>query len=321
MNLICRAIKKYHKNPRMFFFALANKILVFFSNRIHNDETYLKFYYRLRTGKKLNLSNPKTFNEKTQWIKLYDRKPVYTSMVDKYDVLEFVRQKIGEQYIIPLLGVWHGFDEIDFDKLPNQFVLKCTHDSGGVVICRDKEKLDFIGKVGSKIADITAAREKINNSLKRNYFIKGREWSYKHVPKRIIAQKYIKDEAGGLLQDYKIFTFNGKPKYVQVHFSKSSEALMANFYSTDWVYQDFYIEEISDKSHHIEKPKRLDEMLRLAEILAEGTYFLRVDFFYVNDCIYFGELTFYNWGGYGKFNPKRYDELFGGCITLPYEVR
>jgi len=318
MNRKFQKILKYLKQPSAFFSTLRNKFLFnYFPKMISNDYLYLKFYYRLRTGKKLNLKKPKTFNEKTQWLKLYDRKPEYTEMAGKYSALKYVMQRIGSEYIIPLLGVWDSFSEIDFDKLPNQFVLKCTHDSGGVVICRDKENFDFIDKVGTALGGMEAIRDKLSRSLKRDYFIKGREWAYKDITPKIIAQQFIKAESNDLLMDYKIFTFNGKPRLIQAHIDRSSNHLKANFYSPDWVFQDFYIEEINDKAYHIEKPKHIDKMLELAEILAEKMYFLRVDFFYVNDKIYFSEFAFYNWGGFGKIVPESYDELLGTYITLP----
>ena len=161
-----------------------------------SDEAYLKFMYKLKMKRKLNLSDPQTFNEKLQWLKIYDRKPEYTTMVDKYEAKKYVADIIGEEYIIPTLGVWDRFEDIDFDELPDQFVLKCTHDSGGLVICRDKSKLD-----------LKAAKKKINKSLKRNYYWIGREWPYKNVRPRIIAEKFMTDPTSDDLQDYKFFFF------------------------------------------------------------------------------------------------------------------
>ena len=282
------------------------------------DRSYLEYLYKHKFKKNLDLANPKTFNEKTQWLKLYDQKPVYTQMADKYSVMDYVRKKIGEEYIIPILGVWNNFDEINFNDLPNQFVLKCTHDSGGVVICIDKEKHIFRNKAGFTLS-MRGVKRYFAKLMKINYFYKLREWVYKNIKPRIIAQMYIGSSSGEPLNDYKIFTFNGRPKYIQAHFDKSSNQLKANFYSTDWVFQDFFIQEINDKNQKIEKPKLLDKMLESAGLLAEGTNFLRVDFFYINNKIYFGELTFYNWAGFGNFTPENYDEIFGSYITLPSE--
>jgi len=313
-------VLKLTKNPRLLFIKLKERFLFnYFPKIISNDFLYLKIYYRLRTGKNLNLKNPKTFNEKTQWLKLYDRKPEYLQMADKYHAIEFVSQRIENKYIIPLLGVWNCFDEINFDSLPNQFVLKCTHDSGGVVICRDKANSVFVDKTGAAI-DIDDTREKLTRSLKRNYSIKAREWAYKNENPKIIAQELIKTENDELLMDYKVFTFNGKPKLIQAHIERSAYRRIANFYTTDWNFQDFSIEELCDKNYHIEKPRHLDKMLELAEILAQNTYFLRVDFFYINDRIYFGEFAFYNHAGFGKFIPESNGELLGSFITLPLQV-
>ena len=181
---------KILKNPGYIFIALSR--LGFFKKM--NDEKYLCIVYKIRTGKTLNLENPKTFNEKLQWLKLYDRKIEYTTMVDKYAVKQYVADKIGENHIIPTLGVWDKFEDIDFDKLPNNFVLKCTHDSGGLVICRDKSKLDM-----------NAAKKKLNKSLKRNYFYAGREWPYKDVKPRIIAEKYLEEKGKTVPEDYKVY--------------------------------------------------------------------------------------------------------------------
>lgn len=175
-------VLEYVKHPTKIFIFLQNRC----NFKVLPDKMYLKICYKLATGKKLDLKNPQTFNEKLQWLKLYDRKPEYTRMVDKYEAKKYVAEKIGEEYIIPTLGVWDHFDEIDFDSLPDQFVLKCTHDSGGLVIVRDKAKLDKV-----------AAKQKIEKSLKRNYYYSGREWPYKDVKPRIIAEKYMEDISSG----------------------------------------------------------------------------------------------------------------------------
>ena len=178
------------------------------------DETILKIKFKDRIGKELNLKKPKTFNEKLQWLKLYDRNPAYTKLVDKYEVRKHIAKTIGQEYLIPLLGVWDTFEDINFSKLPNQFVLKCTHDSGGLIICTDKNRLD-----------IDAARKKINKCLKRNYYYPGREWPYKNVKPRIICEKYMVDESGTELKDYKFMCFNGEVKCIFVCLNRN--ALMA----------------------------------------------------------------------------------------------
>ena len=189
-----------------------------------DDAEYLRRLYRSRMGIDLNLENPTRYTEKLQWLKLYDRKPEYTVMVDKYAVKSYVAKKIGHSYIIPTLGVWERFEDIDFDKLPNQFVLKCTHDSGGLVICRDKSVLDM-----------EAAARKIRASLKRNYYYSSREWPYKNVKPRIIAEKYIEDHNSSGLRDYKFFCFNGKVEFLYLSEGlENHQTARISFVSLDW---------------------------------------------------------------------------------------
>jgi hypothetical protein len=268
------------------------------------DDKYLKKKYKLVMGTELNLDNPKTFNEKLQWLKLHDRKPVYTTMVDKYEAKKYVGNIIGEEYIIPTLGVWDTFEDVDFNKLPEQFVLKCTHDSGGLVICKDKLSLDM-----------EAAHKKINRCLKRNYYYHGREWPYKNVKPRIIAEKYMTDESGVELKDYKIFNFNGEPKMIQVDYNRFVKH-KRNLYTTDWEYIDAAIKYPTDASVDIKKPEKLDEMLELAKILSAGIPHVRTDFYSINDKIYFGELTFYHESGMGKFDPEQFGVDMGSWIKL-----
>lgn len=195
-----------------------------------SDEQYLRLVFRIKIGRKLNINDPKTFNEKLNWLKLNDRRPEYTTMVDKYLVKDYVANLIGNEYIIPTLGVWDKFEEIDFDKLPDSFVLKCTHDSGGLVVCRDKSKLD-----------LSAAKKIINNSLKRNYYLHGREWPYKDVKPRIIAEKYMVDESGYELKDYKFFCFDGIPKamYIASDRNVSGEETKFDFFDMDFHHLPF----------------------------------------------------------------------------------
>lgn len=272
-----------------------------------DDEKYLKKKFKFRMGRKLNLENPQTFNEKLQWLKLYDRKDEYTTMVDKYEVKKYIADKIGEEYVIPTLGVWDKFEEIDFDKLPNQFVLKCTHDSGGLVICKDKSKLD-----------INSAKEKINNSLKNNFYYWGREWPYKNVPRKIIAEKYMVDESAIELKDYKIFCFNGKAEYVEVDFNRHIEHKL-NPYDFEWNPLNFCDSSKNDYNADIKKPQRLEEMRTIAETLSKDIPFLRVDFYSIFDEIYIGELTLYPGSGFIQFDPMETDEKYGKKLNLKEE--
>lgn len=270
------------------------------------DEEYIKLKYFYKMKKKLDVDNVKTFNEKLQWLKLYDRNPEYTKMVDKYEVKKYVSNIIGEQYIIPTLGVWDRFEDINFEELPNQFVLKCTHDSGGLVICKDKNNFN-----------INEAKKKINKSLIRNYYYHGREWPYKNVEPRIIAEEYMVDESGTELKDYKIYCFNGEPKIIQVDFNRF-KGHKRRMYTIAWKPLKMnLIYSINDTK--INKPNKLDEMLNLTRILAKDISFVRIDFYVINDKIYFGEMTFYPESGFGKFQPDEWDEMLGSWLELPKE--
>ena len=269
------------------------------------DDLFLKKEFKLRMGKKLNLDNPRTFNEKLQWLKIHNRKPEYTVMVDKYAAKQYVADRIGEEYIIPTLGVWNHFDDIDFDSLPNQFVLKCTHDSGGLAICKDK--LTF---------DKEAAKKKIEHYLKRKYYYIHREWPYKNVQPRIIVEKYMSDDINKELNDYKLMCFNGKVKATFVCTNRFSEnGLNVTFYDTDWNRLPFERHYPASKVE-IEKPKTYDEMVKLAERLAENIPFVRVDFYEVKGKIYFGELTFFPGSGFEEFVPEKWDKTLGDWIEI-----
>lgn len=271
-----------------------------------NDAAYLKLKYKIAIGRKLDLKNPQTFNEKLQWLKLHDRKAIYTTMVDKYAVKEYVASIIGEEHVIPTLGVWDSFDEIDFDLLPDQFVLKCTHDSGGLVICKDKSKLD-----------INEAKRKIEKSLKTNYYLQGREWPYKDVPRRIIAEKYMVDESGTELRDYKIHNFNGVPRMILVcrdRFEKSG--LTEDFYSEKWEHLDIKRPSHPNAEYPQEIPAALQKMLNLSKKLAQDIPFVRTDFYVVGNHIYFGEMTFFPASGMERFEPPVVDEQLGKWLVI-----
>ena len=286
-------------------FSYLNEIGLF---RYWSDAKFLKYKYKLVFGHKLNLENPQTFNEKLQWLKLYDRKPIYTTMVDKYAAKEYVAERIGEEYIIPTLGIWNSFDDIDFENLPKQFVLKCTHDSGGLVICTDKD-----------IFDKEVAKRKIKKCLKRNYYWSGREWPYKDVPRKIIAEKYIEDETGQL-RDYKLYCFNGKPKIIMINSDREIGKTKADYFDMDynwldlkWGYEHAPVKPLM--------PTNFEKMKELAAILSKGIPELRVDFYEVDNKIYFGELTFFDGSGFDEIEPKEWDKKLGDLIKLPYKKR
>jgi hypothetical protein len=282
-----------------------SNLKVFLKNFIP-DSVFLKIKYKKLFKKALDLKNPQTFNEKLQWLKLHDRKPEYTDMVDKYAVKKYVADKIGTQYIIPTLGVWDSFDEIDFDKLPNQFVLKCTHDSGGVIICKDK-----------KTFSVQKAKEKINNNMKQNFYYLGREWPYKNVKPRIIAEKYMSDNDYVPI-DYKIYCFNGKPYKIMLCLDRDKEDA-TKFYSFDFQWNLLRHNGWGKKAPEdftLPKPINLDKMYEFSAELSKNIAFLRVDFYEVNEQLYFGELTFYPDSGFDSAILPEIDLLYGNMINL-----
>jgi hypothetical protein len=284
------------------FHAFANKGLLGYVS----DEKFLRTEYRYHHGRELDLQSPKTYTEKLQWLKLYDHQPEYTTMVDKYAVKQYVAEKIGSEYVIPLLGVWDQVDDIDFENLPDRFVLKTTHDSGGIVVCTDKQQLD-----------IAAVREKLKPFLKRNYYARNREWPYKNVPHRVIAEAYMEDTTTRELRDYKFFTFGGVPKVLYIAQGRGlGTTTFADFYDMDFNHLPFTIDHDMAPEPPA-KPKCMDEMIRLAAILSEGTPQLRVDFYEVDGKVYFGEMTFFHCSGMAPFHPVEWDRKFGDWVVLP----
>ena len=308
MKSFLKNIRKAITNPRLVVLVLLNKESV---ARLFSDKLYLKIKYRLTMKKKLNLKNPQTFNEKLQCLKLYNRNPEYTKMVDKYEVRRYIADTIGEEYLIPLLGVWDSPDDIDFDSLPNQFVLKCNHNSGlGMCICKDKSKLD-----------IEKVKKDLKKGLKQNYFVLGREWPYKGVKPRIIAEKFMADEDnlsdGDGLIDYKFYCFNGVPGYAYVSQNLDDHKRASISYITlDWEQAPFKRSDYASFKELPRKPQNLDKMLKLAEVLSKNISFLRVDFYEINGKIYFGELTFFPGGGFTELSPEEWDYRLGEMIKL-----
>lgn len=270
-----------------------------------SDETYLKLKFYALIGKKLDLKNPKTFNEKLQWLKLYDRKPEYTMMVDKYLVRDYIKEKLGEEYLIPLLGVWDDPDEIDFDKLPEQFVLKCNHNSGlGMYICKDKSQMD-----------IEKVKTELRKGLAQDYYLSGREWPYKNVRPRIIAEMCMTDESKIELKDYKVMCFNGKAKLIQVHKGRFVDHTQ-DFYDTNWNLLDIK-QGLKRSDSVMPRPRLLDDMLKMSELLANGISQVRVDWYIVSDKLYFGEITFFDASGFDEFDPEGWNLILGDWISLP----
>ncbi|MEF2093911.1 ATP-grasp fold amidoligase family protein [Bacillus sp. CFBP9009] len=283
------------------------KIISFLSSRISlkwiPDEVYLKMLFRARMGKKLNIKNPLTYNEKLQWLKINDKNPLYTNLVDKYEVRTYISNLIGEEYLIPIYGVYNSFEEIDFETLPNQFVIKCTHDSGGVVICKDKSKFNK-----------EEAAIKLNKSLKTNYFWKKREYPYKDITPRIICEKLMVDESGIELKDYKFFCFDGEPKAM---FIATDRQIDTRFDFFDMEFNHLPVSNHYENStKKLKKPLGFDEMISLSKRLSKEMPHVRVDFYDINGKIYFGELTFYHFSGFEKFEPEKYDRIFGDWLNI-----
>lgn len=277
------------------------------------DKTYLQLLYRFKMGHRLDLNHPKTFTEKIQWLKLYNRRPEYTLMVDKYAVKKYVADIIGEKYIIPTLGVWDKPEDIDWDALPNEFVLKTTHGggSGGVVICKDKKTFD-------RNKAILTLRDSMNSDIYRSL----REWPYKDVKKRVLAEKYMapKDMVNNPiydLSDYKFFCFNGEPKYCQVIRDRHSKESI-DFYDMNWRHQEFVgLNPIASNGiNPVPQPLLLDDMICICNKLSKNMKFVRIDMYVIDNRIYFGEITFYPASGMGLFNPDKWNEELGNLINV-----
>lgn len=294
-------VSKYLRRPPLIFFYLGLKGHFKFIP----DELYVRMCYRILMGKRLELDPPRTFNEKLQWLKLHDRRPEQTRWVDKYEVRKLIAATVGEDHLFPLLGVWDRVEDVDWAQLPDRFVLKCTHDSGGTIICRDKSRFD-----------VCAARRKLAAGLKRNYYWAGREWAYKDVRPRVIAEPLMVDESGTELKDYKFFCFDGEPRLIQVDFDRFSDH-RRNLYDLEWRYQPFQILYPTDPGRPIPKPRHLEAALELVRRITPKVPFMRTDLYLIGERIYFGEFTLHHGGGAETFTPESYDDLLGGWIRLP----
>lgn len=291
------------KNNKYDFWAHALNRLVY----VLPDKWYLFFRFKNRVGYWPHLNHPRTFNEKLQWLKLNDRHAEYTQMVDKIDAKKYVASIIGDKYIIPTLGVWNSVDEIEWDKLPNQFVIKVSSDSGGIVVCKDKQTLD-----------IERAKEKLSNGWGKNYYVHNKEYPYRDLSPRIIAEEYKEDESGYELRDYKIFCFNGEPKilFVASDRQKAGEDTKFDFFDLNWNHLPFTNGHPNSKEF-IAKPKNFEEMLEIAKKLSVGIPQVRIDLYNCNGQIYFGEITFFHWSGMTAFDPIEWDFKLGKMIKLP----
>ncbi len=301
------------KNQRASFRSEINSLIfnlilnswISLSKWITSDVLFLKVYYFLKMREFLNIGNPKTYTQKIQWLKLHNTNSLYSMMVDKYQVREIIKDKLGEEYSIPLLGVWNSFDQIDFAQLPEQFVLKTTHDSGTVIICNNLSTFDKI-----------SAKRKLEKSLKRNYFYKSREYPYKFAIPRIIAEKYMHDETQTELTDYKFFCFQGVPEFLQITTINNGEKLVC-YFDMEFNPMPFYTGTSKADPGLFHKPDDFEKMIEIARLLSQNIIHVRIDLYYINKRIYFGEYTFHNNGGIVNFSPSEWNNIIGEMIDLP----
>lgn len=270
------------------------------------DRKYLSIIYEKKIGKQINLTDPKGFNEKLQWLKLHDKNPEYINYVDKYEVRKYIEKMLGTEYLVPLLGVYNSVDEIDWKSLPQTFVLKCTHGSGFNIVCKDKNLLN-----------IEEAKKQLKRWMKKNYFYVGREWPYKFIEPRIVCEQFLTDDSGYELKDYKFMCFNGKTEFLFICLNRSAETgLCVDFYDLDWNLLPFQ-RHYPNSSTHLEKPHNFDKMIQIADMLSKNMPFVRIDLYEANGNVYFGEITLYPGSGFEEFQPEVYDEWVGNMIKLP----
>ena len=292
--------KKKKITPYRILYAVVRRL----SFLIKDDKTFVSLIYFCKLHKRLNLKNPKTYNEKLQWLKLYNRRPEYTQLVDKYEVKEYVANIIGKEHIIPTIGVWEKAEDIDFKSLPQQFVLKTTHDSGGLYICKDKKQIN-----------VDEIKRKMTKALKRDFYRIHREYPYKDVKRRIIAEQFMIDDSGKGLRDYKFFCFDGEPKIMFVATDRPTDTRF-DFFDMDFNHLPI-TQGHPQATKTIVKPKGFDEMKKMAALLSKNMPHVRVDFYDINGKVYFGEMTFFHYSGIVPFVPSKWDEIIGSWIKLP----
>ena len=274
------------------------------------DKLYLSIKYRVHMGYWMDWRNPKTYNEKLQWLKVFYRRRDFSIMVDKAAAKDYVANKIGRDYIIPTIAIYNSVDEIDFDKLPEKFVLKCTHDSGGLVVCSDK-----------KILNKSAAMKKMASALKKSYVVQNREYPYAFVPKRIIAEQFMEEPEYGELRDFKFYCFDGVPQYLLVASGRQKKQKRFDYFDMKWNHWPVYDEGCPNNDVMPEKPKNFEKMIEIAKVLSEGIPHVRVDLYNIDGKIYFGELTFFDGSGINIYVPREYDSIFGKYLKLPKPLK
>lgn len=312
--MILHRIKKWLQNKSsesvvMHKIYLELSMVKSFIARILPDELYIRLHYRASIGRKLNLDNPVTYTEKVQWLKLYDRRPLYTQLADKIEVKKYVESRIGKEHIVPTYGVWDNFDDIDFHMLPDSFVLKCNHDCGSVIIVKDKNTFNK-----------QEARKKLNRALKRNYYWGGREWQYKNIPPKIFAEKLLEDESQKAekgITDYKVFCFNGIAKLILVIRGRFEDVCYEDFYDSSWHKTHITQPRCANSNDVLPKPAFFEQMIKMSEVLAKGMPLIRVDWFYINNALLSGEMTLYDGDGFDEFGSYEQDKYLGDFIILP----
>lgn len=294
--------KDFLKGTKIFWTIkkLKNQILFI----AYSDQAIIRKFFKKRLGRKLNLNTPELFNDKLQWLKIYYHNPLLTQCVDKYSVRAFVRERVGERILNELYGVYDKVEEIDFNSLPSTFVLKATHGFGWNIICPNKDELNW-----------KLAVQKMRSWMRLNHYHAGREWAYKNVKPRIVCERFLTDSASGSLRDYKFFCFNGEPQFIQVDFDRFS-GHKRNMYDLKWNKLNV-VYEYPTENIEVTKPSGLEEMIEVSRQLSKGFIFVRVDLYYVDGQIYFGELTFYPEAGYGKFLPITFEQQLGALLQLP----
>lgn len=296
-------IKKFLGDP---YYVLGN-FMMKHCPKLMPDRYFLKVKWKRCMGYELDLKHPKTFNEKLQWLKLYDRKPEYTIMVDKYRAKQWVEDRVGKQYVIPTLAIYNSAEEIDLNQLPDQFVLKCNHDSGSVVICRDKKSFDF-----------DAAKQKLSKALRKNYYWDSGEWPYKNVKPMILAEPFLFESEVDDINDYKFYCFDGEPKVFYITSNREGVGgVREDFFDINGNHLD-----MNQKGYFVNDtlpiiPKGINVMINLARKLSIGMKHLRVDFYESSDRLFVGELTFYDGAGFSPFYPDEWNSIVGDWIKLP----
>lgn len=290
-----------------FILIMYDKLLQFKYKYFYSSEKLLKKLFKERLGRELNLEIPDKFNDKLQWLKINWHDPVATKCADKYEVRKIVEEKIGGEYLNELIGVYESVGEIDIDKLPDKFVLKGTHGSGYNIICKDKYSMDWNEEF-----------RKMRRWLRKNYYLYKRESVYKNIKPRIICEKFLVQNDGDELRDYRFFCFNGEPKFITVDFSiTDKKKTRRNLYDLNWNVMDAEISYPKETNIKVSKPEKLEEMIELSKKLSSGFPHARVDFYYIDNKIIFGEITFFHQSGMGKINPEEFELEMGNWLELP----